>query len=183
MSDLSGLDDAVRRGPGRPRKDGLPPQRSPQRAAQKIPWRERRADRDLTGEDQFYIPPEVIPPGMDWQWKRLSYLGKDDISHQRHLQRDGAWDEVPNKMWPDKLGKWGQADEPIVLDGQVLMQRPAEYTIAALAEEKSKATSVISDHFQSLGLGEGPVQRAKPSIKVDYSTQLVPEDDMPDSES
>ncbi len=119
---------------------------------------------------------------MDWQWKRLSYLGKDDISHQRRMERDGAWDPVPNKVWPDKLGKWGSAEEPIVLDGQILMQRPQEYTDMALAEEKLKATSVISDHFQSLGLGEGPVPRFKPSIKVDYGTQLVPEDDMPDPE-
>ncbi len=181
MSDLSGIDEAMRRGPGRPRKDARAPQRSAQRAPS-IPWRARRGDADITGDDQFYVPPEIIPPGMDWQWKRYSYLGKDDISYQRRLERDGAWDPVPHSAWPEKMGKWGHADEPIILDGQILMQRPMELTIQALAEEKSKATSRVTTHFQSLGLGEGPVPMAKPSIKVDYGTMLVPDDDVPDLE-
>jgi hypothetical protein len=140
-------------------------------------WRPRRSDAESSGEDKFHIPAEVVPPGMAWEWKRLSCLGQDDITHQTALARDGAWDPVPNSAWSDKLGKFGVADEAIVLDGMMLMQRPEIYNHEAREEEYRKASGRVSNHFASLSLTDGPVPKAKAKIKTDYSTQLVPADD------
>lgn len=165
--------------PGRRPFSGTP-QRAQQRAPERqaVNWRPRRGDAEVSGEDDYYVPPEVIPAGMSWEWKRYSTHGEVDITHQARLARDGAWDVVTHDQWPDKLGKFGKDGSPILLGGQVLMQRPLIYTEEAQAEEQRKATGRVKDQFRSLALGDGPLPKMKPSVKKDYSSvQLVPADD------
>ncbi len=142
-----------------------------------IDWRPRRPDAEISGEDKYFIPPEVIPPGMCWEFKRYTIWGEEDVEHQVSMMRDGAWDPVPNEAWPEKLGRFGKTGSPIIVGGQMLMQRPMAYTLEARAEEKAKADSRVTNHFKSLALPDGPLPKAKVQVKMDYSTQLVPSDD------
>ena len=153
--------------------------RKPARPA--IQWRARRGDSEITGEDKFYIPPEVIPPGMAWEWKRYSALGQEDIDHQVTLGRDGAWDPVPHESWPERLGQFGQTGNAIIVGGLILMQRPEIYSEESRVEEKQKSAARVKNHFASLNLSDGPLPKAKARVKTDYSSvQLVPDDDQPE---
>lgn len=156
-------------------------QRSQQRGNQRKPqiaWRPMRSAEE-GGTSKYDIPAHVVPDGMDWQWKRLSYAGKEDTDHQVSLQRDGAWDPVPHSAWPERLGVFGEKDQAIVVEGLVLMQRPLEYTEQVREEEKMRATSSVSDHFKSLGLNDsGAVPKMKAKVKMDYSSvQVAPADE------
>lgn len=142
----------------------------------KIQWRARNADA-AAGMGKYDIPEEVIPDGMDWQYKRVSYAGKEDITHQMGMMRDGAWDPVPHEAWPERLGKFGVPGQAIVIDGLMLMQRPMQYTVEAMAEEKKAAKDRVSNQMAELGLSNTALPRAKPKIKTRYETLTVPNDD------
>ena len=149
--------------------------RAPQRTSPKIDWRPMQDDGD---EDlRFVVPQEVIPPGMDWQFKRYSSLALVDTEYQSDIARRGAWDPVPHEAWPEKLGRFGKPGEAIIVGGLILMQRPMAYTEKSKAKERAKAQSAVGDHFKSLALPDGAFPKAKVNVKMDYSTQLVPEDD------
>ena len=130
----------------------------------KVAWRSR-GESAVTGANPFHIPEEAIPPGMSWQWKRLTYAGKEDITHQMMLARDGAWDPVPHEAWPARLGKMGVEGGPIVIDGMMLMQRPLQYTREAEMESLQAAKSQVSNKFAELGLSDTALPRIKPKSR------------------
>lgn len=138
-------------------------------------WRPRRSALG-DEENPFFIPSEVIPYGMSWEFKRYSCLGMDDRDHMLKLARDGAWESVMHEEWPDRLGEFGRDGQPIIIGGMILMQRPLEYTAQSQEEELAKATGSVQNHLQSLQIADGPVPKAKPILKRGYSTQLVPDD-------
>lgn len=139
-----------------------------QRAAQKSEWRPRRTASELSSQFAFDIPREAIPDGMVWEWKRYSMLGELDPSHQVRMRRDGAWDVVTHEQWPERLGEFGKKGEPIIVDGMILMQRPAVYSEEAVKEQLAVATEGVKNHLKQLGLSDGPVPKAKPSVKREW---------------
>jgi hypothetical protein len=179
---MTNLSDDLPRPPGRARRSSFA--RQPERTTPLPPAIKWRARKPNAGEDvnKYAIPPEVIPEGMEWEYKRYSTLDKVDREHQVMLTRDGAWDPVTNAMWPSRLGEFGQPDEPIVIGGQMLMQRPAIYSEEARREDHARAVGSVRDHMRSLALpDQSGNKRPKPSVKQDFGTvQLVPADDEPE---
>jgi hypothetical protein len=157
--------------------------RTQQRIDQRVKeWRPRRTIADIEEDGRYYIDPATIPEGMSYEWKSLTAMGEELREHQIRLARDGAWDAVPASRHPEIMGKYLEVNNPnqaIIIGGQILMERPASYTVAAQAENDRRAVERVKNHFQSLGLsdGSGP-PKMKPSIKRDYSVQAVPDDDM-----
>lgn len=172
----------TRRGPGRPK--GYSPQRSTQRLPQRAAgWAARRPEAEREGISKFAIPAEIIPDGMEYEYKVLTVLGETMRDQQVSYERDGAWRPVPANRHPELLGKFLDKDNPeqaIINGGQILMERPRVYSDDAREEEKIKADSRLNNQFESLGLKdkEGP-PRMRPMVKRDYSVQAVPDDDEP----
>lgn len=187
MSD-EGLIENPKRGPGRPPKNaGALPQRTSQRApARAIEWRARRTIDEMENTGRFYVDPDTIPDGMDYQWKVLSVYGDEQITreHQISLARDGAWDPVPASRHPELMGKFLEQDNPsqaIIIGGQILMERPRIYSQQAEMETRKKASNAITGQFQSLGIGDKlgrGFQAMKPQVSQDFSVhvQAVPDD-------
>jgi len=156
-----------------------PPQRPAQRA---VNWRPRRSIQEIEETGRYYVEPEKIPDGMDYEWKAVTCVGLELREHQVRLARDGAWDPVPSSRHPEIVGKFlnkENPDEAIVIGGMMLMERPKQYTDESRAENYRSARARVENHFESLGIGSvAGAPPAKPTVKRDYSTvQLVPDDD------
>ena len=186
-----GTQTPKRRGrpPGSGKKNNMAtlPQRPTQRDPQRLQWRARRTLEEVEDTGRYYVDPDMIPDGMDYQWKVMSVLGDEQIvrEHQIRLARDGAWDPVPAHRHPEMMGKFLDKADPnqaIIIGGQILMERPKIYSQQAQAENEKAARSRVSNHFQSLGLndGGGP-PKMKPQVKRDHSVQVVPDDDVADA--
>lgn len=78
------------------------------------------------GTDQFFVEPQYIPDGWDFQWKVLTVYGKENPSYQMQLLRMG-WEPVPSSMIPDMMPA-GDKSATIIRDGMILMMRPKEIT-------------------------------------------------------
>lgn len=122
--------------------------RVPQRAEQRKPLPELR---DYDEDDKYFIDKAEIPEGMSYEWKRMSVYGQDDKGYQTKLQRMGYWNFVPGKRHP----QFGCVDEqPIIVDGLALMERPIEYTDERHRREEVKAKKQVSDKLAEMEMGE-----------------------------
>lgn len=130
-------------------------QRAEQRANETF-----RVYRD-TG-DKFTIPPELIPDGMTYEWKRLSVLGKEDRRHQIALQRN-KWAYVPadreeheilgsDPTEPDANGKPHPYANCIIVDGLILMERPSYITDIVVQQDHREAKGQIRSQIERLRL-------------------------------
>ena len=107
-------------------------------------------------EDKFFIDPEVIPPGVSYEWKRKSCYGAEDRHHITNLM-DNHWKPVPNDRHAGMITEQ---------DGQILMERPKYLTDEARVEDYEIAMSEV--HRVSQGLTETPqgqMPRNHPSAK------------------
>lgn len=77
----------------------------------------------------FRIRPEIVPEGMVYQWRRESLIGEPDTAHIATLRRNG-WREVPADRHPD---------QPVRLEGLILMECPAIFVEASNAEDRKAA--------------------------------------------
>lgn len=191
MSDNS-LPSEQKRGRGRPPGSGklhagALPQRTTQRETQRVQWRARRTLDEIENTGIYYVDPDSIPDGMDYEWKSVTIYGDEQIlrDHQIRLARDGAWDPVPAHRHPEMMGKFLDKENPqqaIIVGGQMLMERPRIYTQQAQAEELAKAKGALTGQMESLGLGErlGKGFRAmKPQVHTDYSLSVPENDEAP----
>lgn len=134
--------------------------RAQQRTEQREPLRRRRS----TTMPTFYIDPASIPPGMDYNWKRLTFAGQEDKEHQIGLAENG-WIPVPAKRHPDKAGRDADPDSAIIRGGQILMERPSELTREARDEHTAQSREQIRNQFLRLGQTERGMPRTKPKAK------------------
>lgn len=168
-----------------PKRRGRPPgpNRRPQRAEQREEQSEakawpKRVSRDAS--NRFHVDPARIPRNMDYQWNAVSVLGDKDIAaNVYNAQYNAGWRPVPAKRHPELVGPGADPDGAIVIGGQMLHERPLEYTQEAQNEDRARANGQIRDKLNSLGLAPdghlGKNGRRNVTAKRDYSI-AVPED-------
>lgn len=122
-------------------------------------------------DDRFYYDRSIQPPDMTYEWKRWSVLGKEDRQYMAKMTRKG-WTAVPSSRHPETAGEGGGEDEPIIIEGQILME--ISNKIYERNRDKILAESVQgqSEHFKRLKL-ETPAQ----ALRLDrtYEAQPIPE--------
>jgi hypothetical protein len=149
--------------------------RAARRAAE---LREHIGDSD-NSDDKFYIPPEIIPEGWEYQWKRHTLLGKQDPSYEVQIATKG-WEAVPCSrhrfMMPE-----GHSGETIEREGMILMEVPKEIADAMRARELRKARDQVGDKEKQLGAAPpGQFERDKhpntrPNISKSFQSIPIPE--------
>lgn len=110
--------------------------------------------------DQFAVPPEIIPKGQSWEWKRETAAGQGSVQYDVMLREQG-WLPVDGAHYPQLVGE-GHIG-PIRRDGLILMERPIELTREAMEEDYRNAKQVVMDKEAQIGNapnGQLPRQRA-----------------------
>jgi len=134
------------------------------RSAQRTDQREPLRRQSRTAADRFHIAKTSIPDGVTYEWKRITYNGKEDLEHQIDLAENG-WTAVPADRHPELSGRKAEVGSMIVRGGLVLMERPAELTFEARQEDKAKAKEQLTTQIHRLGLTErGTLPRNKPTV-------------------
>ncbi len=104
------------------------------------PVRGRRYKGGQDMPNKYHIPPEQIPEGMSYQWNSHSVFGQVQHSTNAFMGMQG-WEPVMSTRHPH-LCPPGY-DGPIIIDGQMLVERPADFTNEALQEELDKARGEV----------------------------------------
>lgn len=147
------------------------PQKVPQAPAQL-----KRLTRTPPGRGKFDIPPGMVPPGMSYEWKRLTNLGMEDKTHQLAMRRN-HWTPVPAGRHPEM---YGEGQGPVIIDGLMLMERPAYLTEEARLEDAQNAIGQLNNQMARLdqipGVGKDFEQTA-PRVQRAYERTEVPDDE------
>ena len=148
-------EEAVRRGPGRPKKEEVAPSKYKMKA--KPNWEEIDPNMEET-PDRLRIPHEMWPEGMSLQWVTDSVLGQSMGQHRSTFERTG-WTPVHQSDFDSRFdgmfmprGKEGE----ILYEGLVLMARPMEITLKAKREEARRAREQIEIKERALRGGDIP---------------------------
>lgn len=140
--------------------------------------KETRAElrpRVSPNEDPFFIDPRLVPAGWTYEWKRYSINGMVDSDHMVAM-REAGWRVVPQKRHPSMVYEMdGNGTGPIVKRGQVLMERPLDYSIEARAEDRARAEQQVHDQEAQIGLAnQGEAPRTAPSIRRTHEAVDIP---------
>lgn len=123
---------------------------SAQREPEHEPVRVRtRRKKNTQVEDEFYVPVEEIPDGLDYNWKRWTVNGKEDPFYIAKMREQG-WEPVPPSRHPNWVPP-GFNEPYIIKSGMILMDRPIELTNEAVAENKQLARQQVREAEQRLG--------------------------------
>lgn len=117
--------------------------------AEQIRNRLRDNEPDATMYDKFYIDPRDIPDGWDYNWKRYETLGQTDGSYEVELAQAG-WEAVDVSRHPHMMP--ANHKGPIIREGMILMERPAEISNRAKFLELQEARRVVKEKERALGL-------------------------------
>ncbi len=120
------------------------------RADQRQPTR-RRKSRNT--QDKYHVDQERIPPGMSYEWKRVTYAGKEDREHQIDTDENG-FTPVPADRHPELAGRNAKAGERIERGGLMLMERPMELRQEALEEDAEQAHLQVNTQMRRLKLAD-----------------------------
>lgn len=152
------------------------PQRSEQRTPPKAPIRLKRPTDESQQESVIpAIPKALIPDGMDYNWKRQFFYGKEDKQHRIRMGQF-HWTEVPYSRHEGRIATDDPEKKIISNGGLILMERPCYLSQEAHEEEQKRANQQVKDKIRSLKLSpEGTFNRtvAKAESKYDLS---VPDD-------
>lgn len=160
---------------GRPRK--LPEMRDAAVEQTARPGRATALGRDgkilsrrLHGSiDKFAIPPNIVPPGWTYEWKRKTLAGLEDTDHLNGLAENG-WTPVPASRHAGTFMITKQSGE-IVRDGLILMERPASLTQEARAEESAAARAQIqAQNDQYRGRMPSGMSTEHPGVRANVRT-------------
>lgn len=135
--------------------------------------------------DPFYVPKELVPPGMSAEWKRLTVHGKtvsqnsnsdeEDPSYMIEMQEQG-WVEATTDQFPSLAGR-NAVSKSIIRKGMILMLRPVEYTEEAREEDEFAARGQVKDAFAKLTqTSEGQMDRKVQKLKRSYERPPVDEE-------
>lgn len=132
----------------------------------------------VDGSDEFYIDPDVIPDGWEYQWKRHTTYGQEDPAYQVALARAG-WTPVPTTRHPDMMPHDTSA-MVITRKGQILMECPKEIVDERRAAEQRKARNQVrAKEAQIAGTPDGTMTRedarVRPQIKKSYEAMPIPD--------
>jgi len=131
------------------------------------------------GQDDFFVPPEYVPDGWSYEWKRKTNVGMEDPAYQVQLARMG-WEPVPASRHPSMMPDDNKY-KIIERKGLVLMERPKEITDEARDIEYRKARNQIRQKEAQLASApDGTLTRdhaqARPKISKSYEAIPVPKD-------
>jgi hypothetical protein len=142
--------------------------------AEQIRSRQRDEDIDTTVYDKFYIDPRDIPDGWDYNWKRYETLGMKDGSYEVELAQAG-WEPVDSARHPHMMPL--NHNGPIIREGMILMERPAEISNRAKFIELQEARRVVSEKERALGMTpSGTFERdnRRQVVKKEYIPMEIP---------
>jgi hypothetical protein len=109
--------------------------------------------------NKFHIPKEQIPVGASYQWNNHSVFGQEQHSYSAFMAMQG-WEPVPASRHPHLVP--AGYDGPIIIDGQILVERPIELTNEALQEDYDKARGEVRLKEEQLyGTPQGQLPRAR----------------------
>jgi len=100
------------------------------------------------GIDEFYVPPNEIPEGWTYEWKRKEVLGREDHSHQLALARMG-WEPVAASRHPNMMPA-SVKSETIERKGMILMERPSQITDELRQIERRRAVAQVRGKEEQL---------------------------------
>ncbi len=128
--------------------------------------------------DDFYVPPDEIPDGWTYEWKRHSTHNQEDPVYHTQLLREG-WEAVSAARHPSMMPS-NALNGPILRKGMILMQCPTEIVEERRNAELRKARLQVRAKEQQLsGTPEGTLTRdhaqARPQIKKSYEAMPIPE--------
>lgn len=92
--------------------------------------------------DLLFIPPEIIPDGMRYNWKTFSVFGQTQARRFGRFQTTG-WEPVPASRHPGMFTPKG-FEGHIEYDGLVLMEKPEELCRITEAREFKKAREQVN---------------------------------------
>lgn len=122
--------------------------------------------RQFSGDempDEFYIAPEEIPPDASYQWNNHSVSGQPiSAAYTTFMARQG-WEPVPTSRHPHMMPEGTQGSAPIIVGGQILVERPKELTREARQESYDKAIGEVRRKEEQLHgpAPKGQFQRAR----------------------
>ena len=132
------------------------------------------------GTDEFYIDPNDIPDGWDYEWKARFVMNQEQATHILALRRAG-WEEVPTSRHPSYMPM--NSDAPYIeRKGMVLMERPKEITDDARARELRKARLQVRHKEEQLNSAAGGQfdrnnkDQSLVNIRKSYESIPVPKD-------
>ena len=106
------------------------------------------------GEEIKLLTAKVIPAGMVYEWRAKSVMGKPTQRAIDGMTADG-WRFVPSSRHDGMFMPAGYAENgDIVRDGLRLEERPMALTQEALDEERQKASKLVRDQQEQLGLSQ-----------------------------
>lgn len=119
--------------------------------------------------NKFHVPKEAIPDGTSYQWNNYTVFGKGDSNYDAFMSMQG-WEPVPASRHPHLVAKDTPPNAPIIVDGQILMERPEELTQEALQEEYDKARGEVFLKEQQLGMAPpGQFQRSRANGTAEFN--------------
>lgn len=165
-----------------PGRIGRPPRsevRDSPREAAPTEAGQRKVRRRRGTVDKFFVPPELIPEGMTWEWKRQENIGQQDRAHMANLVANG-WEAVDASRAGD-LAPPG-ATGPFMQDGMLLMERPQYLSDEAREEELQAAIGRTRELERQMGVADvGQLPRFSPKGKpVNKSWENAPRISVPD---
>lgn len=131
-----------------------------------------------TPGNRFDIDEDRIPVGMTYEWKRMKFMGLEDIEHLVNLDSNG-WLPVPADRHPELAGTRLQKGADIVRGGLCLMERPCEITAEARELDEFASKAQISHQLQRLGLQGQRADRRGVRTRVGPPPDAMPVDDDP----
>jgi hypothetical protein len=158
-------------------KRSIEPEVKTQRKKDIRPEGKERLVRHSRTADRFYVDPARIPDGMSYEWKRQTYVGKEDRTYQTMLAGN-HWTPVPASRHPEITDEGG--DKQIIVDGLTLMERPKYLTDEAHAEDKQQARRQVGDQMERLqqDIGQAPgVPKTPTTVARTYERTEVPADE------
>lgn len=131
-----------------------------------------RRSKSTVNEDQFYIPMDEIPEGLNYEWKRYENVGQQDPFYIARMREQG-WEPVSPKMHPNWVPP-GYKEPHIIKGGQILMERPMELTLEARKELRQLSKQQVVEAEQRLGMtGKGEATRELAEIAPRISKEMM----------
>ena len=129
---------------------------APARGAPRPTQRPPQRRMVYTAENRFKYDESRVPPGMTYQWKRISLAGQEDTENLVMMEMNG-WEPVPGSRHPELMGQKATADTRIIRGGQMLVQQPTEWAQEARAMDEFEARHTLE---QSIAKYHGAAKRS-----------------------
>lgn len=102
--------------------------------------------------DVYYVPPQEIPRGWEYQWNVFTVVGEQKIDMQLEMHANG-WRPVPSSRHP---GRWTEPahEGAIVVNGLRLEERPSVLSQEARNEDEARARAQVRDQTEALRLSK-----------------------------